>query len=275
MTTVSDLAQSLEASEPFELFRLSLGGTPFLFTNTEQPITLANGDTYEPSDMGRIDQIVRGPKGRSQTVKFTAARTNPFVASWRSGAPATTASLIMLEGQRQAAPAEAFAAYIADITGVSFRNNGATAVINTQTIEAGGKVQMPLYSFGGPCQHVVYGPGCEVNPSPFTHNLEITAVLPNGTIQIDDAALQIDGYFDRGVLRSTTGEDPRQIVKHVGNIVALRKALPASAAGTTVQLLAGCDHFYLGKCRTLFQNQDRYGGKQWVPNRNLFSTGLR
>lgn len=76
------------------------------------------------------------------------------------------------------------------------------------------------------------------------------------------------------------GDDHRLILSQSGDDVTLLLPFPETIVGSTVVLLAGCDHS-ITTCDTKFNTPEdtlsnviNYGGFAFVPNKNPFETGL-
>lgn len=271
MSSFATLEASLEESQPVELFVFALGSLAFSFTSSPAPITVG-ATTYDPATITR-SAIGQGAEDRRRTVTFTMPANNPFAAQFIGPPPGDPASVSLFRLQR-GAPTVSVLQYKGTVNDVRFTSDGLAAEVITRTIEALAGKTIPRYTFGSPCGHVLYGPGCDVNPTAFQVVGAVTAVAGQ-VLTIPAAAAKPANYFRGGVCRLATGGDFRHIVSHTGSTVRLQQPFLQDVNGADVLLLAGCDHAYQGDCRARFANQGKFGGFPWVPTKNPFATGIR
>jgi len=131
---------------------------------------------------------------------------------------------------------------------------------------------MPTYTYQGLCNHVLYGPGCLVDP--VAHRFTGTVTATSGlTITVPGAGAS-GIKFKSGYCKPTTITDYRMITAQSGDVLTLLMPFASSPLGATLELFAGCDHNVSGDCKNVFNNVDRFGGFNWVPNKNIFNTGV-
>ena len=112
---------------------------------------------------------------------------------------------------------------------------------------------------------------CRVNLTPFTKDLNITAVENNRVFSVDGGLP--DKYFDRGRLQFTSGANNgiyRDVGFYFGNKIVL-SPVPAPfevAVGDTVTAISGCAKTKLA-CITKFQNFANFVGEPDVPTTDL------
>lgn len=274
MTSFSALEASLEGSRPVELFTFSLGPVSWDYTSSADDVTVA-GRTFVAVPLTRTALAI-GTEDRGRTTTFTLPASLPFPASYIATAPGQKATVSVFGYQRDESPAPPLRLkYRGTVAEVSFPENGAVAEVVTRSVEAGGLGRsLPRYGQGAQCEHVLYGPGCGVNPAPF-QVIGPVSVETGALLTVPAASSKPDGYFLRGVARLTTGGDYRLIVAHTGGgVIRLTHPFPSAVIGADLQLQAGCDHLYEGGC-AFYANQGNYSGKRWTPNKNVFATGLR
>jgi uncharacterized phage protein (TIGR02218 family) len=122
------------------------------------------------------------------------------------------------------------------------------------------------------CRHALYGRGCLLDPADFATAGTLNAV--NGAVlTIPEADTPADGYFTGGMLGSPDGT-LSFIIKHAGSSITLQRvpytlsqAFAESGPGLGITLYPGCDHTR-ATCLAKFNNLNRYGGFDWIPNKN-------
>ena len=273
MTTFAALETSLEASRPAELFTFAIGSVQYNYTSSPAALTVG-ATTYDPAAITR-SAIGQGAEDRKRTVTFTVPASNPFAARFIGAPPGDPSSVSVFRLQRDELPTpNRVLQYKGTLNDVRFTQDGQWAEIVTRTIEALAARTVPRYTFAGQCQHVLYGPGCDVNPTPFQLFGFVTGLAGN-VLTVSGANSKPNGYFRGGVCRVSTGGDFRLIIAHTGNSITLQQPFVQDVSGAELQLFAGCDHLFEGDCKSRFANQGKHGGWPWVPTKNPFVTGLR
>lgn len=122
------------------------------------------------------------------------------------------------------------------------------------------------------CRHALYGRGCNLNPEDF--DVAATVTLIEGLIVTSPEADALeDGYFTGGMIAAPDGT-LSYIAEHTGALLRLNRVSGALAAAflspgppVAVKLYPGCNHSY-GTCRDKFDNDDNYGGFDYIPSKN-------
>jgi len=157
---------------------------------------------------------------------------------------------------------------------VRFTNDAHNAEIACRSVEAAVNRNMPKFTFMGMCNHLLYDNQCTVDPSLFEHVGNVDSISGE-TITVAGAGLQPDGFFTGGYVQALGGaNDFRMVRLHVGDVLTLLLPFQANVLNTSVQAFAGCDHVLTQDCALKFDNVINFGGFHFVPNRNVFETGL-
>ena len=123
------------------------------------------------------------------------------------------------------------------------------------------------------CQWTVYGPGCGVDPGPFTTTGCVVSAISGQTLTVADAALQADDYYTAGYVTVETGSAAGEkvfIQTHTGSSLACLTRLPAGlTTSDTVAITAGRDGLE-ETCRTKFSNIAYFLGFARMPEVNPF-----
>lgn len=122
------------------------------------------------------------------------------------------------------------------------------------------------------CRHALYGRGCKLDPEDFAVAGTLAA-LSGVTLTVAAAAGYSDGYFLAGMVRAPDGA-LSYVVAHTGSSLTLQRrsnslenAFASTGIATAVQLYPGCDHSR-ATCLAKFNNLLRYGGFDWIPQKN-------
>jgi len=271
MSSFDTLEKSVQDSRPLEVYEITLGADVYRWTSSEEDVEV-DGDTYTAVAISRT-AIISDPNDRRSVLTITLPAEEAFAQRYIRQSPANKAEVVITRLQRDESPAFDTQAviYRGRVAAVKFPDNGITAEIAVQTRDAAASRQAPRYLHAGMCGHVLYGPGCDVNPAAFTITGNCTAASGN-TVTVTGLNAEADGYFTGGFCRPSANSDYRLILKHVGNVLTLLLPFAASPVGTNVDALAGCDHILTGDCAVKFDNVLKFGGFAFVPRLNPFSS---
>ena len=132
-------------------------------------------------------------------------------------------------------------------------------------------VTAPAVFYQNPCNHVLYGPQCKVNPAGFTQTTTVGAVSSN-QITVGDDGFD-DNFLNAGSIRNDRTNERRLIVSNISNVITVNVPFVDLLVGDTVVMRAGCDHSFT-ICRTKFNNTLNYGGQPFIPGDNPFEGTL-
>lgn len=279
--TFDAFESALETSQPVEIITVQIGASFYYWTSAEDDQIVA-GNTYDaiPIQRGRI---IQSPEDRQNTVEFTVDGDNMFARQYINALPGNRALMTVQRVQRWDFPGpEVVTLYQGYVSSVNFSKDGFGAVIATRPIAAALSRSIPRYTYQGLCNHVLYGDDCNVDDTDPTWRLGSALVLTvvDSTITVQGADSFTDGWFTGGYVEALSGQDARLVLEHVGTSLTLLQPFPFSTVGTTVNLLAGCDHTIATCGSKFFTTEDatsnviNYGGFHFVPTRDIFQTGL-
>lgn len=275
MADFGTLESSVEESRPLEIYEVLLGGVPYRWTSAEDKVTV-DGDDYQPEPGLSRSDIEQGTGQDRRTLKVTVSGRNTFAALYKNIVPGQRATLTIWRLQRDESPMfdTKQIIYQGQVMSVAFSQNGFTADLAVRSLEVALARNIPRYSHAGACQHVLYGTGCLVNPAGFNIVGTVSAVVST-VITLPGASAEADGYYINGYCTPLTGaSDFRMIVDHVGDDLTLLLPFAVDVTGVSVQAFSGCDRLIEGDCALKFDNVPRHGGWAFVPDKNLFETGL-
>lgn len=275
MTSFAALEPGKETSRPLEVYVVNLGAETFRYTNHGVNVVVGS-DTYDALPGLSRTSVGQGSEERKRDVTFRFPAENEFVQNYVSIVPGTKATVTVFRLQHDEVPTFNTKAlqFKGTVANVRFVEDGEVAEVVCRSIEANAGKSVPLYTLQQLCNHVLYGEGCEVNPTPFRINGLVTSVLVN-TLTVSGLNAKPNGWFTGGFVSNATGNDHRLIVAHTGNNIILNVPFAVSPLNSFVDVFAGCDHDYLGDCGpTKFNNRRRHGGWPFPPTKNPFATGL-
>lgn len=266
MADFDTLEESIEGSRPVELYTFSLFSETFRFTSAEDPVVF-DGNTYTPVAMGR-EPVVAGPDDRNRPLTIRMPSGNLFAQKYFTIPPGRRPNVTIQRLQRDASPVTALLIFKGFVRSVQFPDTS-TAQITCLSLEAAGSHPIPLFVYQGQCNHLLYGPGCEVDPAPHTLTSAVANEMGN-VITVPGAGAF--GGLEGGYVRFSLGADYRLILKQSGDDLTILLPLPdPGAVGLVVECARGCDHLITGDCKNVFDNTENFGGFPFVPNKNPFS----
>lgn len=268
--TFDSLESSLESSEPIELYKFLLGSELFLWSNTEDTITIGP-DTYEPETIKRSDLAI-GKDERKKVVTVEVPATNVLAQRYIGTPPGQRASLSIFRLQREDVGVETALIYKGSILVVQFPEDQDIAKISLQSIEAASSRSLPRMTYMFMCNHILYDNQCKIDPALFSHVGAVSAASGN-TITVSGAGAS-GLAFTGGFVKPSGFTDFRLVISQSGDILTLLLPFEQDPTGGNVTAHAGCDHNLEGDCSQVFANEIEFGGFAHVPNKNLFSSGL-
>lgn len=272
MTSFDILATSTESSRPIELYELTVGSTTYRYTNADSDQTYGGNDytaiTISRSKLSQSQERTR----RKLTIELPASL--PLPQLYVTNVPGETVIATLFRLQRDEVPT--FDTQVLLFTGTiqscSFNLDTERAVLAVQSLESAMGQNVPRMTFMGQCNNFLYDQFCGVDPSSFDHIGNVSAIDGN-TITVDGASASgID--FTGGYARPAGSNDFRLIVSQSGDDLTLLLPFSTSVTGTDVQIFAGCDHLIDGDCALIFDNVINFSGFAFVPNKNVFATGI-
>lgn len=273
MTTFAALETSADSSRPVEIYRFVIGTREFTYTNNASTLTI-DLDDYLAIPITR-PAVVAGAEERKREFPIRVPVDASIVSEFVGSVPGVTARVFIHRLQRDEIPVFNTRAlqFKGRVESVKFPDD-VNAEIVCRSVEAGVGKAIPRYTYQAACGHVLYGAGCDVNPAPFTFVGVCTSRLANVITVAGAGAFAGDQFFRAGVAKPTALSDHRLVLSQIGDNILLSAPFAADPVGSEIQLIAGCDHSFFGHCGGRFSNKPKNGGHPWVPNKNIFATGL-
>ena len=268
--TFDSLESSLESSEPIELYKFVLGTEEFLWSNTEDTKTV-DGDKYVPEAISH-DQLAVGREERTRVLQVEVPATNVLAQRYIGTPPGQRASLSIFRTQRQDGGSEKALIYKGAILSVQFPQDQDVARFALQSIEAASSREVPRMTYMFMCNHILYDVQCKVDSGAFSHVGAVTSVSSDVITVSGASASGIN--FTGGYAKPTGFTDFRLIIGQTGDNLTLLLPFEQNPTGGNVQIFAGCDHQLEGDCSQTFANEIEFGGFAFIPNKNVFETGL-
>ncbi len=262
--------QSLEGSQPFEIYKILVGSKEFFYTSGDDTVTV-DGDDYEPTEIKRT-AIAMGKQSRAKVVSVSVAAATELAQRYVGPPPGVRATISIFRLQRGEGTGDKALIYSGTIKAVTFPKNGQFAEMQCQSLEASTNRAVPRYTYMGMCNHLLYSTPCGVIQADFKHTGIVSTVSNNliTIVGLSASGLDVKGGF----LDNATGTEKRQILAVAGDVVTVLLPFEVSPLGTQITAFAGCDRVLTSDCAVTFQNEERFGGFAFSPARNPFVSGL-
>jgi len=260
---------SAESGRPIELFQITLGSDVFRYTSAAEDIT-ADGNDWNAIPIFR-GEIELGSDARGNPLTVTVGGDNQFAQNFVENAPPHMPEI------------EIFSVHFGDISDVSkiwegeiteivWVDDAAFAQIIARPPEAGLDSRTPRRDSGALCPYMLFDTQCTVSEA--SHKYDgIAGSVSGNTLTVSglDAA-KLVGWATAGKI--VFGNDYRVIVAHTAtDTLELGSPLNEDPTGETVSVYAGCDHT-LATCNSKFSNAANFGGRPYVPGRDINESGI-
>ncbi len=157
-------------------------------------------------------------------------------------------------------------------------NNGIGTVQSASELGQALAEDFPNVYYQSPCNNILFDQRCKVVEANYSGTAEVVTQVGR-TITVDAipsgaTAIPLDGKLVGGELSISSGES-RMIITQIDTAILIN--FPFSkplVAGDVLTITAGCDHAYLGDCKTKFGNQVNYGGCPFISENNPFTDGI-
>ena len=271
MASYDTLEKSTEQSRPIELYQFVIGSTEYRFTSAEDNITI--GSSVYTADAIARSRIEQGSDANNRTLTITMPSLNAIAQRYISVPPGEKCTVNVFRYQRdEPSLATQLLLFKGQVQSVRFPNDGHSAEFAIRSIETALNRNIPRFTFMGMCNHILYDNACGVDQGLFDHLGE--------ALSIDGTTVEVQGLnasgidFVGGYVRPAASGVFRMVLAQSGDFLTMLLPFAVDPTGSNVQAFAGCDHVLTGDCALVFDNVAEFGGFAFVPNRNIFQTGL-
>lgn len=280
--TYDAYASSLEDGRPVEVYTLTQGTSTFRYTDQPGDVVIS-GLTYEATAVSRSRLEETRDSVLNNQVVITIPSSNAFVTRFKDYVPASRASVTVQRYQRSDTSLQLVTVFDGYVASARFVKDGLIAEVTCIPVIQAQSRPIPRQSYQNACNHVLGDSLCKVDLTDSRWRFSSTVSAFDSTtnlLTVTGASAFGSDWWAGGVVEVDGGADYRLVLRQSGDDLALLLPFPASIVGTTVVLLAGCDHS-ITTCDTKFNTPDdvlsnviNYGGFAFVPNKNPFQTGL-
>ena len=269
--TFNAFETSAASGEPILLFDFSIGTAHWRYTTADRPITYQT-NVFAAAPITRTAPV-QSSDIRQQTMRVTVPRDTSIITQLFTQYPPGGDVLLTVYGMHFTDPdGQAIVDWTGRITGVQWQ--GSTVEIACEPIYTSIQTMGLRRRWGLNCPHVLYGPGCTLNPALFKVVAPIQSVSGftiTGAGFNPPAGLSfVGGYVEWD---SGSGYLEHRTIDSVsGTTLTLSYGSSQLIPGLSVSLYPGCSRTTTN-CNA-FGNIPNYGGQPQIPTKNPMDGSL-
>lgn len=264
---------SQRGGKPVTLFEFRQSTTLFRYTNAEVDVSGVLAATWTSETITRSEPK-RAFQESAEQLSVTVPATNPVAQRFTGIPPAEAIVLTVYEFHRTDLSAQVIQFWKGTVRACNFRRDG-MAVLSCKSLLSDQSREIPRFSFSSQCPFELYGGDC--NASEVGRRFELTVTSVSGreyTLNgLAAAAAGDPGAFLVGTISTFDEQDHRLIVGQSGDVVTTLLPFESLGVGATAVVRYGCARDIL-TCNSKFSNGANFGGFAFVPDRNVFETGI-
>jgi len=127
----------------------------------------------------------------------------------------------------------------------------------------------PPVKYQAPCNHILYGTRCAVDPTSFTHTTTVSSFSGNTVVIATNPFA--DDLCNAGEM--IVNSERRMIIDNTGTSFTLASEFSNISNSDAVTIRQGCDHSFT-TCKDKFSNGANFGGFPLVPDNNPFASRI-
>ena len=259
---------SSQGGQPVELYHFTIGTSHYRYTSAEDEVSFS-GNTYFPRQITRTDPA-QSSEERRQQLEITLPAEDEVASRYIGVVPGELMSLVVTRFHR--GDTEAWILWSGNITGASYREQGAVCSLRGVTTEAAFSRPIPRFKYQGLCNHILFDSGCGLDRNSYKFSATCSAIS-GSTVTVPGLNAAHGANWALGGYISFNDTDFRLVVGQSGDVLTLRLPFESDPTGHTLDVYAGCDHT-LSVCNSKFSNNANYGGFAFVPSLNPFQVGI-
>lgn len=268
---------SVHGGKPVELFRYAGTYQTFRYTSAPKVISFQADDEaeafdYLPIAMKRstVKHITQDDDGGEVTIDMPV-KTDIITAYGFQIAPPE----LKLTVFRMHNPGEYIRYWHGHVENISVAKGVATIRVPSE-FAAALNADFPNVFFQGPCNHNLYDARCKVDPALWSFATQVTSINGNEVKVASIGGLSGkliggDAVLNSGERRTIVSENGAD---ETGQRFMVKYPFAGIQVGDGITVMAGCDLSWNGDCDTRFDNTINFGGFPFIPNVNVFSSGL-
>lgn len=259
---------SVHDGKPVELFKFEGTYANFFYTSGPKKVEF-DGDDYLPVAIRRSEVKAGTQEDDGLDVSVELPASSPLSQTYAFSGTPPKLTLTIFRYHRD--DIGDWRKYWFGPINNALTADGKTSFRSPSALANALQTQVPNVYYQAPCNHVLFNSRCKIVEADWT--VATTVVSVDGK-DIEVASVgAFDGQLIGGEVSLDSGER-RMIVAQTGSVVTVNFPFFALIGGTDINIVAGCDHKYTGDCKAKFANQRNFGAFPFIPNENVFDTGL-
>ena len=260
---------SIHDGEPVELYEFVGPLESYLYTSWDETVIHAT-KSYEPIPMKRT-AIMGGPQGNIPQMQIEMPYDIPMV--FDHAYQIAPIGLHLTIHRLHTVTGDSIIYWDGEVMDILVR--GRLATVNVPSVLGGAlNSQIPSVFFQGQCNHVLFDSRCALARSAFKTATIVSAVSDEITIQVVSVGGNPDNTFRAGEIVIPSRSDRRLILRQVGTLLTINYPFRDIQGGDVIELFQGCLHTP-DVCDSKFSNIANFGGHPFIPDHNVFETGVK
>lgn len=260
---------SVHDGEPVELYEFVGPLVSYLYTSWDEPVVHAT-KTYTPVPMKRT-AVMGGPHGDIPEMQIEMPYDAQLVLD--NAYQVAPIGLHLTIHRLHTVTGDSIIYWDGEVMDVFVK--GRVATINVPSVLGGAmSSQVPSVFYQGQCNHVLYDSRCALARATYKTSATVFSVVDEVTIQVSTVGGLPDNTFRAGEIVIPSLVDRRLILRQVGTLLTINYPFRAIQGGDSLELYQGCLHVP-EVCRDKFSNIANFGGHPFIPDHNVFETGVK
>lgn len=267
--------ESRQDGKPIDLYTLVLSGRIYRLTSAEEDLILGGNAYHATPGLGR-GQLTLRQVGSIRKLEVTLARNHAAaVVLMSNGIPPRVATLQLHRFHR--GDTEARLQWSGSVSQVRVEGPYLRLLVPNDA-DVALNAKLPFAAISRTCQHMLYGPGCEVDrdyPTFDNHeHMSVAAAVSQTGAELEVSELvtalsvaRPNQWARFGEVRRVVDGERRSILDQTGTTLTLDRPFAYMVAGDDLEIYAGCD-WAITTCRDKFSNNQRFGGHPDAPDFN-------
>lgn len=264
-----DYEESVELSQPVELYVFSYQGGTLRYTSDAEDIDLSGVIYQAIPGLSRSEIEDTGDVSRS-SVTLTAPEDFAISRLFEVYPPSDVVELSILRYQR-ADPTDIKVFWPGRVLNATWAVGNSTLMCESLMTRLKQPGLRRPYSKN--CPHLLYGADCRASQILHEQSITLDGVGSDGFVLISgDFDAMPDNFFAGGKIEFDAGGgnvERRGIREHVGSAVTITHPISQLLSTSTISAWPGCDRTK-ATCQSKFSNLDNYGGFPYMTQKNPF-----
>jgi len=261
--------KSVSDGAPIECYQFVAPFRTWRYTSYHEPITVA-GNVYNPLPITRTAIDTGSVIDSLTTMDFNIPSTDDLAFSFCfEPSPKELIVTVYRVHEGDDYSTQYKVEWVGVFSGASASGDWAT--LNTSSLfqtELNSNMSAVFYQRS--CNHVLFDARCKVVRATYTVSAIVTKVQDQ-VITVDNMVYLLDELIS-GEMTNTRTNEVQGIISNAVNVLRVGYKFFDIIVGDTVELTLGCNHSRLGHCKTRFNNVVNYGGFDFIPSKDVFSS---